>query len=140
MELFIKPLKEGTFLPTKGTEGSAAFDLRAIEDQKVNSGTRALFDLGFAMQLPDGTYGQIAPRSSLSLKGIDIGAGVIDNDYRGSLGVVFINNGTEDFEVKAGMKIAQLLVLKVESPSIIPLKELSDTERSEGGFGSTGDS
>ena len=83
----------------------------------------------------------MAPRSGLAVKhGIDVGAGVVDYDYRGPLGVVLFNFGQEPFEVKAGDRIAQLVLERIVTPAVEEVEELDSTERGAGGFGSTGQS
>ena len=91
------------------------------------------------MACPEGTYGRVAPRSGLALKhSIDVGAGVIDADYRGEVGVILFNFGTKDFEIKEGDRIAQLVLEKIELSEVLEVQELDETVRGEGGFGSTG--
>ncbi|XP_042220052.1 LOW QUALITY PROTEIN: deoxyuridine 5'-triphosphate nucleotidohydrolase, mitochondrial-like [Homarus americanus] len=88
------------------------------------------------VELPEDCYGRVAPRSGLSWKNhIDIGAGVIDRDYRGNVGVVLFNHAKTDFEVKKGDRVAQLICEKIVYPEVC---ELVDTERGADGFGSTG--
>lgn len=91
------------------------------------------------MEVPEGTYGRVAPRSGLAVKNfIDVGAGVIDQDYRGNVGVVLFNHADVPFEVKKGDRIAQLICEQILYPELIELDTLSETARGEGGFGSTG--
>lgn len=90
-------------------------------------------------RVPSGTYGRVAPRSGLAAKHmIDVGAGVVDEDYTGNVGVVLFNLGGEDFAVKAGDRVAQLVCEKIEHPELEEVERLEETERGEGGFGSTG--
>ena len=92
-----------------------------------------------AVAIPHGYYGRVAPRSGLALKKhIDVGAGVIDSDYRGPLGVVLFNHGEADFEVQPGDRIAQLIITAIATPEVVAVENLDDTERGAGGFGSTG--
>ena len=94
---------------------------------------------GIAIACPTGTYGRVAPRSGLAVKKfIDTGAGVIDADYRGEVGVVLFNFSDQDFSVKVGDRIAQLVLEKICMVPAIEVETLSDTERGSGGFGSTG--
>ena len=91
------------------------------------------------MAIPEGTYGRVAPRSGLAAKHhLDVGAGVIDADYRGPVGVVMFNLGQTDYPVKKGDRIAQLILEKILMAEIEEVDDLDDTERGEGGFGSTG--
>lgn len=89
--------------------------------------------------MPSGTYGRVAPRSGLAAKsGIDVGAGVIDADYRGELKVVLFNHSDENVDIKPGDRIAQLVLERIARPSVADVADLDDTERASGGFGSTG--
>ncbi|XP_030764918.1 probable deoxyuridine 5'-triphosphate nucleotidohydrolase [Sitophilus oryzae] len=127
------------FPPTKGSVKAAGYDLKSAEDVTVPSRGKALVDTGIKIELPHGCYGRIAPRSGLAVKNfIDVGAGVVDEDYRGVLKVVLFNHSDADFEVKRGDRIAQLICEKIYYPDLIEVEELSDTTRGEGGFGSTG--
>ena len=100
---------------------------------------RALVGTGIALSIPDGLYGRVAPRSGLAVKHcINVGAGVIDPDYTGEVKVVLFNHGTEDFEIKKGDRIAQLILEKCETPMIKEIGLLEETLRGDGGFGSTG--
>lgn len=89
--------------------------------------------------VPDGTYGRVAPRSGLASKFmIDVGAGVIDADYRGNVGVLLFNFGSEEYKIRAGDRIAQLILECIKTPEVQELPNLDDTDRGDGGFGSTG--
>lgn len=91
------------------------------------------------IELPEGCYGRIAPRSGLAAKNfIDVGAGVVDEDYRGNLGVVLFNHSDVKFAIAKGDRIAQLICEKIFYPQLEEVKTLSETERGAGGFGSTG--
>ncbi len=91
------------------------------------------------MQIPIGNYGRIAPRSGLAAKNfIDVGAGVIDSDYRGEVKVLLFNFSEEEFKVNVGDRIAQLIVEKYTRTEIEEVQDLSESERGAGGFGSTG--
>lgn len=94
---------------------------------------------GISIAVPEGHYGRMAPRSGLAVKKfIDIGAGVIDCDYRGEIMILMFNFSNEDFEVKKGERVAQLIIEKISLPDVVQVENLDDTERGEGGFGSTG--
>lgn len=139
----IQRLTNGTELPlpAKATEGSAGFDLASAEDGELLPGERRLFATGFAVAIPAGFEIQIRPRSGLALKhGITLPntPATIDSDYRGELKVALINLGTEPFRVSRGMRIAQMVVSRVEPAEFWLVSTLSPTSRGEGGFGSTG--
>lgn len=99
------------FLPKRASAGSAGYDLASAEDCTVPARGRLLVSTGLVVKIPGGCYGRVAPRSGLALKhGIDVGAGVIDNDYTGVLGVVLFNHNDAPFEIKWGDRIAQLIL------------------------------
>ena len=90
-------------LPTRGSAQAAGYDLYACEDATIPRGGRTVVQTGIHIALPQGHYGRVAPRSGLAVKhGIDVGAGVVDSDYRGLLGIVLFNFGTEDFQCMYG--------------------------------------
>ncbi len=141
IEILRLPHGEGLPLPAKATEGSAGFDLSSAEDGELRPGERRLFSTGFAVAIPQGYEIQIRPRSGLALKhGITLPntPATIDSDYRGELKIALINLGTEPFRVSRGMRIAQMVVGKVEDAVFALVSTLSPTRRGEGGFGSTG--
>ena len=126
-------------LPTRATSGSAGYDLTAIRDDVIEPGCRKLLPIGVAIKLPWGVYGRIAPRSGLAVKkGIQVGAGVIDPDYTGEIHVLLFNHGTENFEIRTGDRIAQLILEKFEFHEVIQVDSINETLRGAGGFGSTG--
>ncbi|XP_056633065.1 deoxyuridine 5'-triphosphate nucleotidohydrolase-like [Diorhabda sublineata] len=130
---------EEAYPPTKGSIKAAGYDLKSAYDVVVPARGKALVDTGLKIELPEGCYGRIAPRSGLAVKNfIDVGAGVVDEDYRGVLKVVLFNHSDKEFEVKSGDRIAQLICERIFYPELEEVKELTDTERGEGGFGSTG--
>ena len=105
--LYIKKLKNSAAIPKRVTEGAAGYDLASAEETVVLAKGKAVVKMGISIATPEGCYGQIAPRSGLVVKKyIDVGAGVIDSDYRGEVGVVLFNHSDEDFEVKQGDHIA----------------------------------
>ena len=137
--LKVKKLDRNATLPVRATEGSAGYDLFSNEETTIPAGMRKIVRTDLSIAIPPKHYGRIAPRSGLSFKkGIDIGAGVIDYDYRGPVGMLLINHGTEDFHVKVGDRVAQLLLERVSVPAVEEVEELDDTERGAKGFGSTG--
>ena len=134
-------LNESAVLPTYAHPGDAGMDLRSIEDVVIEPGKRALVKTGLAMELPEDAEAQVRPRSGLAIKnGITVlnSPGTIDSGYRGEVGVILINHGEEAFHVEKGMKIAQMVIAKVEHTKIEVVTELSSSDRGAGGFGSTG--
>jgi deoxyuridine 5'-triphosphate nucleotidohydrolase len=126
-------------LPTRGTELAAGYDLSSAQDLVIPSRGQALVRTDISLAVPAGTYGRIAPRSSLALKhGIDVGAGVIDADYTGHVGVVLLNHGPNDFTIKIGDRIAQLILERILTPKVVKVQNLDNTKRGTSGFGSTG--
>jgi deoxyuridine 5'-triphosphate nucleotidohydrolase len=138
--LKVKKLSEDATLPTKGSVLSAGFDLSASRPATIPPGGRGIVHTDLSIACPPGTYARIAPRSGLAVKkGIDCGAGVIDADYRGPLGVVLFNLDSENvFEVKKGDRIAQLILEKISYAGLEEVEDLDATDRGASGFGSTG--
>lgn len=135
----VKLLSKSSFLPTRGSEYSAGLDLYSPISGTIQPYQRLLVPLDISIELPNGTFGHILPRSGLALKyGIHVGAGVIDCDYRGNLGVLLFNLGEQPFSFKEGDRIAQLVVKTYEHVSIENVEDISDTDRGENGFGSSG--
>ena len=129
----------GPFVPSYAHPGDAGADLRASVRSKVPARSKCLVPTGLRIALPNGHVGLIWPRSGLAVKSsIDCGAGVIDAQYRGEIKVLLFNHSDEDFPIEPGDRIAQLLIQKVENLDFLPVDNLEDTERNEGGFGSTG--
>ena len=134
----VKFLHENAKMPSKGTAQSAGFDLYASEQIKIQPKTRKLINTGIAMAIPTGFYGRIAPRSSLTIKSnIDIGAGVIDSDYRGEIYPCLINNSNNTFNINKGDKIAQIIIEKSPHFHLVQTSSLHNTQRGTGAFGST---
>lgn len=130
-------------LPSYETEDAAGMDLRAAVtgDVVLEPGERALIPTGLAIALPSGYEAQVRPRSGLALRnGISLvnTPGTIDADYRGEIGVILINHGTEAFTVDRGMRVAQMVIAPVTQAAWRETDNLSDTARGAGGFGSTG--
>tara|TARA_Y100000768_G_scaffold346563_1_gene294192 strand:- start:5982 stop:6479 length:498 start_codon:yes stop_codon:yes gene_type:complete len=137
--LKVKRLTDNATLPFRATCGSAGYDLCSAENTTIPAGTRKMVRTDLSIAVPANHYGRIAPRSGLAFKkGIDIGAGVIDPDYTGPIGLVLCNNGTSEFMIKQGDRVAQLLIERVAVPEIMEVQELDKTTRGAGGFGSTG--
>ena len=130
-------------LPSYATKASAGMDLRANLDAPIvlRSLERALVATGLFIELPIGYEAQIRPRSGLAFKnGLTVlnSPGTIDADYRGEVKVILVNLSKEDFTINDGERIAQMIIAKHEQAEWIEVKELVDTERGAGGFGSTG--
>ncbi len=132
-------------LPRYETAGAAGADLRAnfVDRASVvlEPGARTLVPTGLRIAVPEGFEAQIRPRSGLALRhGITLpnAPGTIDSDYRGPLGVIAVNNGSERFEITHGMRIAQIVVAPVVQAAFEEADDLPDTARGVGGFGSTG--
>ena len=128
-------------LPEYATQGSSGVDLRSSEDYIIKPFERALVATGIRLAIPAGYEVQVRPRSGLALKhGIIIpnAPGTIDSDYRGEVKVILMNLGREDFIIKAGDRIAQMILAPVAKISWKECAELEETARGSGGFGSTG--
>jgi dUTP pyrophosphatase len=141
----ILPHGQGLPLPQRQTEGAAGLDLTAAlspdEQITLNCGDRVLVPTGIALQLPAAYEAQVRPRSGLALKhGVTVlnAPGTIDADYRGEINVLLVNLGREPFVIARGLRIAQLVVAPVTAVTLQPVAELDDTDRGDGGFGSTG--
>jgi len=138
MELKIKRIHDAAKLPSYGHSGDAGLDLFAAVDHTLAPASVYAVPTGIKMAVPPGHVGLVWDKSGISLKGVHRLAGVVDAGYRGEVQVVMINLGREPFEIKAGMKIAQMLIQPVEAPTIVVSDTLDDTSRGAGGFGSTG--
>jgi dUTP pyrophosphatase len=137
--LLLPALVDGGSLPEYASAGAAGADLRASEAIEIAPGGRAAVPTGVRLQIPPGHVGLVWPRSGLAVRhGIDTLAGVIDSDYRGEVRVVLVNHGDAPFRVAPGDRVAQLLVQRVERAAFTTAATLGDTDRGDGGFGSTG--
>ena len=139
--LKIKKINDKAVIPNYAHEGDAGLDLYAVQELILNPGERGLVHTGIQIELPKNTEAQIRPRSGLALKsGITTlnSPGTIDEGYRGEIGVILINHSNEVFKVEQGMKIAQMVIKPVFKVNIIETEELSNSERNEKGFGSSG--
>lgn len=126
-------------IPQRASKLAAGYDLFSAEDCIVKAKNKYLVSSGISMAVPLGHYGRMAPRSGLAVKKfIDVGAGVIDSDYRGEVKILLFNFSEEDFEVKKGDRVAQLVIEQISTPEVLEVENLDDTERGEGAFGSTG--
>ena len=142
MEVKIKLEPECSgFFPKKAHPDDAGYDLYSRIDVEMVPMSGTAVPVGFAMELPSGYEAQIRPRSGLALKHdlmLTNSPGTIDAGYRGEVGVIMFNHGPEEFAVKRGDRIAQMMFMPVLHASFLPVEELDETERGAGGFGSTG--
>ena len=138
-----KPGSEDVELPRYMSEHAAGMDVRAAveKDLVLEPGAIARVPAGFYMALPPGWEAQVRPRSGLALKhGVTVAntPGTIDADYRGEVGIILVNMGAEPFTVTRGMRVAQIVIARVPQAEIEEVDELPESDRGEGGFGSTG--
>ena len=128
-------------LPSYAHPGDAGMDVRSVEELVIPPGGRSLVHTGLVMILPQGYEAQVRPRSGLALKnGVTVlnTPGTIDEGYRGEVGVILANFGSEPFKVEKGAKIAQIVVAPCTRAEIVETAEVDETDRGAGGFGSTG--
>ena len=126
-------------IPSYAHTGDAGLDIYSLENIVLKPGERHHFNTGFALDFPPGYVALIWDKSGLSSRhGLTNFGGVIEYTYRGEYGVVLYNAGNEDYSIKKGDKIAQLLIQKIETAEIEEVEKLSDSPRGESGFGSTG--
>ena len=134
-------LEKGAFPLAKSTSGSAGYDIASKEDVKIPAGKSALIKTGIFLELESGYEAQIRSRSGLAFKKSIMvlnSPGTIDSDYRGEIGVLLMNFGSEDFDVKKGDRVAQVVFAKYESPSMVEVNSFDETKRGDGGWGSSG--
>ena len=144
-KILFKTLDNGKALYNlqRATSGSAGFDLVAAIEQEIiikPSETR-LIPAGFSLEMPNNFEAQVRPRSGIALKNsvtVLNSPGTIDSDYRGEVGVILINHSIDNFSILRGMRIAQIIFLKLPEIEIVESQKLSKTKRNDGGFGSTG--
>src|SRR3954469_23916777 len=133
----IRKLTPDAKIPRPQTNGAIGLDLHANQKVVIPTNTREVVPTGIAAEVPGGHYLRITPRSGLSKKGLNIGAGVVDPDYRGEIKALVINNSANDITIEKHDHIAQAILEKATVPIIEETKELGNTEREKGGFGST---
>lgn len=141
MTLSFKRVHKDAVLPAYAHPSDAGMDIRSVEALTIPVGKRALVHTGLIVNLPLGFEAQVRPRSGLALKqGVTVlnTPGTIDAGYRGEIGVILINLGEADFEIKVGDRIAQIVIAPVTQPTIVEATEIDETDRGAGGFGSTG--
>ena len=135
--------QSGQPLPEYKTEWSAGMDLRSAHTESIilKPLERTLVKTGLFIELPKGYEAQVRPRSGMALKhGLSVlnSPGTIDADYRGEIGVIAVNLSNDSYTIEPGERIAQMVIAKHEQASWVPVEQLEDTTRGEGGFGSTG--
>jgi len=145
MQIIVRRLAHNADLPLPRyeTAGAAGMDILAAitTDITLEPGARAIVPTGLQMQIPAGFEVQIRPRSGLAAKnGVTVlnSPGTIDSDYRGEIGIILINHGTEAFTITRGTRIAQMVIASVTQGTLIEAGTLDSTARGAGGFGSTG--
>ena len=137
----VKKVKDNAIVPKYAHHGDAGVDLFAAEDYTLQPGERTVVATGIALAIPRGYEAQVRPKSGRAAKeGLSIvnSPGTIDADYRGEVGVIAINLGNEVIKIEQGQKVAQMVFNQVEEALFEEVKELEDTKRGDGGFGSTG--
>jgi len=138
-ELRVKRMRSGAKLPSQPYARDAGYDLYAAEAVELPPQERREIPTGLAFELPEGHVGLIWDKSGLAARhGLTVLGGVIDAGYRGEVLVCLVNTGSEPHAFAVGDKVAQLLVQKIALPAIVEVDELSDSERGERGFGSSG--
>jgi dUTP pyrophosphatase len=138
MELRVRRIHPEAKLPVYGHPGDAGLDLFSVVDRALAPGEAFAVPTGIQVAIPVGFVGLIWDKSGLSLKRVHRLAGVVDAGYRGEVQVVMINFGPDPFDVRKGMKIAQMLIQPVAAVRVVESDNLDDTSRGDGGFGSTG--
>lgn len=142
MTLKVRRLDARAVLPTRAYPGDAGLDLRSVEECVLGPGERASVGTGVCVEIPPDQAGLVLPRSGLAARhGIALvnAPGLIDSGYRGELRVLLLNTDrTEPFTISAGDRIAQLVLVRVETPAVEEVEELAVSERGAGGFGSSG--
>lgn len=135
----VKKLSETATMPTRGSASAAGWDLYASQECVVPARGKAIIATDIAIAVPAGYYGRVAPRSGMAWKHhTDIGAGVVDSDYRGAVGVVMFNHADDDLQIAVGDRVAQLVIEQISIAPLTLVDDLDSTERGEGGYGSTG--
>lgn len=143
MSLKVRRLDERALLPTRAYPGDAGLDLYALGEAVLAPGERASIGTGIAVEIPDGQAGLVLPRSGLAAKhGIALvnAPGLIDAGYRGEIRVLLLNTDRRAaFTVRHAERIAQLVLVRVEAPEVVEVRDLALSERGAGGFGSSGE-
>lgn len=139
VQIKIKKLRDDAIIPRYSHFGDAGMDLFSVEDDFIlKSMERKLVSTGLSIELPEGYVSLIWDKSGIALQGIKTMGGVIEHTYRGEYKVILVNLSDKDYQIKKYQKIAQLLIQPITTAKIIEVNELSQTQRGQGGFGSTG--
>lgn len=139
IKIKVKRLHPDAILPSYAHPGDAGMDIYSVEDKIIKTGERVLVSTGLAIELPEGYVSLIWDKSGLANNfGLKTMGGVIEHTYRGEYKIVMFNTSKEDYFIKKGAKIAQLLVQPIITAEIEQVEELSDSSRGQSGFGSTG--
>lgn len=137
-KLQVKKITENATLPTKANTHAAGYDLYSAYNYRILSRDKCLIKTDIQIKCPSGTYGRIAPRSSMSWNNhTSISAGVIDKDYRGNICIVMFNHSNNIVSIKKGDRVAQIICEKIKYPILIEKQNLPKTDRDCNGFGST---
>lgn len=137
--LLFKRLHTDAVLPKRGSIDAAGYDLSSVESVTIDSWSKCIIPTGWAVAIPKGYYGRVASRSGLAAKyNLEVGAGVIDSDYRGQVNVILRNLSDKPFDINVGDRIAQLVIEAIITPEALEVEDLDNTQRGTCGFGSTG--
>jgi dUTP pyrophosphatase len=137
--LYVKKLVPEAKLPTRGSDGAIGLDLCAVKSHVIEPGARCVVTTGISAAIPPGYYGRVAPRSGLAFKhGLDVLAGVIDDDYRGDISVMLINHGDRSVVISQYDRVGQLIIERADKFAPVEITDLPATKRGDSGFGSTG--
>lgn len=131
-------LDPGAYMPERAHEADAGYDLRSPVKTRVYAGEAVVIDTGVHVQIPRGYVGMLKSKSGLNVNHDIVGEGVIDSGYTGSIRVKLYNHGTESYMIEVGDKISQIVILPIITPELELVDVLEETERGNGGFGSTG--
>ena len=139
MKVMIQRIDKDNEMVKYAHDGDAAFDIRSSRDVTLSAGGKVIAPAGIKMAIPDGFAGFIWDRSGLAANSsLHCLAGVVDSGYRGEVKVVLVNLSKHDMYIKKGMRIAQMVIQKIEHPILEEVESLDETKRNDGGFGSTG--
>jgi len=141
VKIKIKKLSPEAIVPHYAHDGDAGMDVYSMLDLALKPGHRSAIPTGLSFEIPKGYEIQVRPKSGMAIKsGITVlnTPGTVDSGYRGEVKVILINHSSQDYEIKKGEKIAQIVLAKYETAQIVEVEDLSETGRGDGGFGSTG--